>query len=1422
MAIQVICPDCKQKLNFPPNLAGQQMQCPGCLGELTVPGTASSPVPAPPAAMAPAPKPSSRVQPSQPAPSPPPQAPRSQVAPQNPGKKTKPPQVPAVPGKPTSSLRKAPPKPPAPSVGIVPEEVIEIQSDPPKRSNAGMVVVAVILGLLTLGGAGAAVFFALGGGDGAGKTEEPVAKGKKDGAGPRTEPVVVPPTKKEEPRPVDPKETAPKKEEPKAEPKKETPKAEPAFALLGGVKAQKAHAEHRFAGGARAACLAPDGKTLYVLKPDLAIGIFDLALGVVQAEYPPPKRDAGSGAFRALLDVSRDGKKVFRAYGAGLMDLIDVEAKTLAEMSAAGVGPFRDAGFTPDGSHIVSAHDVNRVIVWSTQLKEKASEVFEAGSGFGLQALSSGISPDGKLLLARGTDNHLLAFKLTNLPRTEMAFKHRVDKAASYATDGFPVVFDRDGKRFAVSWGDQVRVWSLPSLRERPAVLVKKVEESDRNPSAERIALSPDGSRLAVGTSTGRVGLVHLYDVATGQRRAVLTLETLAAPAWLDFDGPGSRLRCLVAGKLLTWDLDRLEFDPVDSALAAVPDPEVDRTYFDPATLEGAVAMVEPIKDPVPAPGPGPGMMEKDPVARAFPESRNGKLANIGPIPAFLDGGALGDEFFLTLADSKLLYLDWNRELKTERTYKLEGGTGWQAVYDAGARALITLTAAEKPPVDERGRFVVSGGKLERYSVDGFTFNKVDPDVPLKAQTSFPVEGKIAQMALGRFLHCLDVTDPAKPVLRRHEPNSLRKIDEHPCPANTISFGLGDREDIIFLCQGKDGDATITYYDPTRRTTIPGMTKARVFDMAVESRTGQAWLSCTMDGQKGIFHFDVLSVGKKEGRMAWGFPENCRLAWDNQAMGYLYCSRRTGDVAEVYLLQNIKPDAAGIGGPAWLHAAAKAGSGRGHLVAGRDVVLLDDGNAFRLVDPTKLAKLDPRVPDPGKMPFPGPGEPFPKMPFPGPGPGLVPAPGGFIGGLPGPGPFPGPFGPGVPGMGPGLGGPTPVQLALAGKVDTFLGLHIDMEKNVALLLEPRAVLKTFSYPDFKPSQSFRLPGTAYRTVFDKSKGLMYALVPNAKNGDPFGKRGGSQLMTFAIDPVLEGKLRPTATNNELKPAANVKLPGFCTHLFLSPDMQWLYALQNLDGKKARALKLDVQGKVVGEVELPDFTDGLILTRDGTGLFAMSHLQPRGVGRLTPPEGIVQVIDPTGMKLVRSIKVELDPCDIEATNEGIVFLAGYDTGKSDLVVVDARKGAELARWKGIPGNSRLLVGQAGSHLFLRNTSGTLSSVTGYSLPASYEGTDLPKNPWQPAPKVTTRGEMHLSPDGQFLFCESGYGFRVVGGVGGGLIPGEVPGGFPGGAGFGGGFGGPGFGVIGGAGGFGGPGPAIPPRPPGGVRRIVLPR
>jgi outer membrane biosynthesis protein TonB len=335
----------------------------------------------------------------------------------------------------------------------------------------------------------------------------------------------------------------------------------------------------------------------------------------------------------------------------------------------------------------------------------------------------------------------------------------------------------------------------------------------------------------------------------------------------------------------------------------------------------------------------------------------------------------------------------------------------------------------------------------------------------------------------------------------------------------------------------------------------------------------------------------------------------------------------------------------------------------------------------------------------------------------------------------------------------------------AGKLNAHLGAVIDPEASAALLLLASGQAKLFDYPDFKPLGSYKLgAGPAYRAVYEKSRGRLFALSPGAKGKDTAGKDtagkpGGSQLAVYEIRALLEGKVNAHA---EIAPVKTIQLGGFCSQLCLPPDGSCVYALDTTNPKAIKAVRANLEsGKIDGAAAMPEFTEGLSLARDGRILYALSHLTGRTPNG-PPPEGAVLVIDPIAMKVIKTVSLPIDPFTMQATKAGVVFVSGHGGVRSEIVVVDINKEMPIvASWKGVPPGSCLKLSEDEQRLYVGKWKGAPPAVGALVIPEALAGSELPAAEWSQYPPLPARGDLFITPDNHYLVCDSGVVFFLKG-------------------------------------------------------------
>jgi WD40 repeat protein/serine/threonine protein kinase len=293
------------------------------------------------------------------------------------------------------------------------------------------------------------------------------------------------------------------------------------------LNSKTARTLRRFEEPGQVVCLAysPDGTTLATAGTDQLISLWDVASGRLRAKF------TGHTGVVWSLAWSPDGQRLATAGWDGSVRVWDVTRRQDAEgiPTAANFS----VAFSPDGQ--VLAGGGTGVHLWDAE----CGELFKRLPEMDMQDVRIAFSPNGKFLAAFGDDNviHLYATKdwihLGTIPApthpiTAMVFSPDSKSLAVPVLDKtvrlydtstrterlrlegnkehiVTVAFTPDGKML-ITGGKPIKFWNPVTGKEQPT----RIESLTDSDSAVRLAISPDGKKLAAALANYSVVLFNL------------------------------------------------------------------------------------------------------------------------------------------------------------------------------------------------------------------------------------------------------------------------------------------------------------------------------------------------------------------------------------------------------------------------------------------------------------------------------------------------------------------------------------------------------------------------------------------------------------------------------------------------------------------------------------------------------------------------------------------------------------------------------------------------------------------------------------------------------------------------------------------------------------------------------------------------
>lgn len=328
----------------------------------------------------------------------------------------------------------------------------------------------------------------------------------------------------------------------------------------------------------------------------------------------------------------------------------------------------------------------------------------------------------------------------------------------------------------------------------------------------------------------------------------------------------------------------------------------------------------------------------------------------------------------------------------------------------------------------------------------------------------------------------------------------------------------------------------------------------------------------------------------------------------------------------------------------------------------------------------------------------------------------------------------------------------PPDLRFAAHLGELLSLAVAPNATggaVAFTTTADGSLKQFSYPDFEWRASYRLEQPAYRAVTD-GRGVLWlaASEPRALQIERYGDRPTGRGNIHLYD-LPNPRREQAAADGVLHPRRILPFQATVLELLASADFRELFYLARND-QGIRVGRLDPEREIqVAESPLPDEIRAMCLTPDGRTLYAAGGTS-------------VLVLDPRTLEVRRHLPVDADIYSIAADNEGCVYL-GEQGQWTNVTRLDLSAPEPVLRswYSRLHGRIHLKLAPNQERLYV-GTSSVISTQVDVWLARGHL--------WSTPPHLggdladahgPNRGELFLTPDGQFLVNRCGKVFRLAG-------------------------------------------------------------
>ena len=133
------------------------------------------------------------------------------------------------------------------------------------------------------------------------------------------------------------------------------------------------------------------------------------------------------------------------------------------------------------------------------------------------------------------------------------------------------------------------------------------------------------------------------------------------------------------------------------------------------------------------------------------------------------------------------------------------------------------------------------------------------------------------------------------------------------------------------------------------------------------------------------------------------------------------------------------------------------------------------------------------------------------------------------------------------------------------------------------------------------------------------------------------------------------------------------------------------------------------------------------------------------------------MDAAGWKLEKSFHLDIDPCDVAPTDEGLLYVPGGSNQWTDLTVIDSRTASVVARWPRLYMGLKARLSPDGKYLYLSETGTSPNLFDVMAVP------DKPEDRGKVLQNVRvpfSGYDFYLTPDGHYVLTCAGHVYKVI--------------------------------------------------------------